>query len=94
MAGVDIFLGQFLGSTEDSKSPVFGMDLKTAPHVVTDQWGRFAFSDITPGTYSVILWNPMTSLMAQSADGQALKVIVEPQKSVDLGVLSEPIPGR
>ncbi len=94
MAGTDVFLGQLLDSTDNSNSTVFGMDLKTAPHVVTDQWGRFTFSDVTPGTYTIILWNPVTSTMAKSADGQALKVTVQAQKPVDLGVLVEPALGH
>jgi hypothetical protein len=94
MAGTDVFLGQLLGATEDSQSPVFGMDLKTAPHVVTDQWGGFVFTDVLPGSYAVILWNPISSTMAKSADGQVLKVTVESQQIENLGVLREPALGR
>ncbi len=90
MVGVDVFLSQLLGATSDSNAPIFGMDLKTAPHAVTDQFGRFVFTDVVPGKYAFILWNPMSSMMAKSADGQGLQVTVEPQKAVTVGILTEP----
>jgi hypothetical protein len=89
LAGADVFLGQLLGATDDNQSPVFGMDLKTAPHAVTDQWGGFVFTDVVPGSYAVILWNPLSSTLAKSADGQVLKVTVESQQIENLGVLRE-----
>lgn len=91
MSGVPVFLGEPIGS--DSDAPLFGLEPSTAPGATTDQRGGFVITDVTPGDYVIILWNPVNSIMARDFEtGEPLVISVGAGEVVDIGKLSEPRP--
>jgi ABC-type Fe3+-hydroxamate transport system substrate-binding protein len=91
MAGVDVYLGDHIGSTEDT--PLYGLDSGSAPRTAVDEDGRFVFVDVPPGRYVVVVWNSLSPLLARDPDsGEPLDIRLAAGQVIDLGLLLEPMP--
>lgn len=91
MAGVKLYLGDHIGSTDDT--PLYGFDPSVAPAAVVDEYGRFLFTDVPPGRYVMIVWNSATPVLAEDpSSGLPLDITLESGQVLDLGLLSEPMP--
>ncbi|MCU0520260.1 MAG: hypothetical protein MUF84_06170 [Anaerolineae bacterium] len=90
MAGIEVYLGDHIGSTDDT--PLYGFDPGVAPRTVVGDDGRFVFPDVLPGRYVLIIWNAVSPMLARDADlGTPLDITVEAGQTTDLGLLLEPM---
>jgi len=65
-----------------------GLDKATAPKAITDSRGAFAFTDVPPGTYALILDTPLSSfILHQPGTGDAMLIEVKGGEIKDLGEL-------
>lgn len=88
MHGVRVYLGDHIGSTEDT--PLYGFDPEVAPSTITDENGRFVFVDVPPGRYVLIIWGSLSPMLARDpGSGLPLDITLEGGDVVDLGTLYE-----
>jgi hypothetical protein len=91
-----VLLGElFLASAMPTSQPgvdVLELDTGTAPRAVIDRdTGRFVFSDVQPGRYGVIAWEPMSSAaLVEPSTGETLFLDIVADKIVDVGTLYYP----
>lgn len=91
-----VLLGElFLATAVPTNKPgvdVLELDTERAPKADLDRsTGQFAFRDVTPGKYGIIVWEPMSSApVADPNTGETLLVVLEPDDVVDLGTLHFP----
>jgi hypothetical protein len=87
----DLYLGKLIPANQPDAEPAvsftYGVDPSTS---VRNPDGTFAFTDVVPGTYVLIIWTPVTSFVIISPEGGLIKVIVEPDKTTDLGTVILP----
>jgi len=62
-AGTTLYLAQVLMAGEDP-SGLASMDENNAPSTVVSEYGQFAFVDIEPGLYALIIKTPVSLLVA------------------------------
>jgi len=88
MHGVRVYLGDHVGSTEDT--PLYGFDPELAPSTITDENGQFVFVDVPPGRYVLIIWRSLSPMLARDpGSGLLLDITLEGGDVVDLGTLYE-----
>jgi len=69
------------------------MKQQASPHTMADESGRFAFPDLEPGTYALILWTPARSFVINDPEtGQGLLVTVEAGVIIELGKIAVDLP--
>jgi hypothetical protein len=82
----DLYLGKLLPAEQPNADPAvsftFGVNPGTSVH---NSDGTFAFTDVVPGTYVLIIWSPENSFVIKSPQGGLIKVVVEKDKITDLG---------
>jgi len=87
----DLYLGKLLPANQPGAEPAitftYGIDPATT---VRNPDGTFAFTDIVPGIYVLIIWTPVSSLVIEAPEGGLIKVIVETDKTTDLGTVMLP----
>lgn len=87
----DLYLGKLLPANQPGAEPAitftYGIDPTTT---VRNTDGTFAFTDIVPGIYVLIIWTPVSSLVIEAPEGGLIKVIVETDKTTDLGIVILP----
>lgn len=66
----------------------------SSPHDMIDQNGYFAIGGVKPGTYGLIIWNPVSSTVIPDASnpGQELRVTVQAGQTLDLGEIAIDMP--
>lgn len=89
--GGDLYLGSLIPGSDPNAQPVVAFTQNVDPKaVVYLPDGRFAFTDITPGEYALVVWNPVASFVIEAPAGGALKVSVRADATTDLGTLVVP----
>jgi hypothetical protein len=82
----DLYLGKLLPAGQPDAQPAvsftFGTDPGTTVH---NPDGTFAFTNIVPGTYVLIIWAPENSFVVKLPEGGLIKVVIEKDKVTDLG---------
>lgn len=90
-SGAELYLGSLIGESEGY--PLVTLNQDSAPRAITDETGRFTFVNVPPGTYGLIVWSPISSLLVSDPEtGYSLFITVEPDKTTDLGELTSYIP--
>lgn len=90
--GLVVYLGE-VTYLEPTPIPVIAMKQQTSPHTGTDDSGHFAFLDLDPGTYALILWTPMNSVVINDPEtGEGLFVTVQAGAITDLGEITTDLP--
>jgi hypothetical protein len=88
MVGVELYLAQHIGVTPDT--PIYKLDLESAPYAITGDNGRFIFEDVPPGRYAIVIWIPFNSFLVRNpTTGSELLIDVEPNRIYDIGTLYE-----
>jgi hypothetical protein len=84
--GGDLYLGVFFAGSKADAPPMVSVSPDTDPKAVLySNDGRFAFTDITPGIYTLVVWNPTTSFVVEKPGEGAVKIVVDADKVVDVG---------
>jgi hypothetical protein len=86
--GVTVYLAEVI-PTDNPDMDAVSLDRATDPNIVPDREGGFAFADVAPGRYSLVVQGPLNQYVARYADGEQDDVIVtvEAGEAVDLGKL-------
>lgn len=83
-----IYLGEYLPLTP-GPGEMIAMQVESSISTETDVDGYFEFEGIEPGTYPLIVWNPLTSKVVPDESGEAaLDVLVRAGEITDLNVIS------
>jgi len=89
-----VFLGD-LSPLSPGDSFVITMLPTTSPHTEVDTQGYFAFPDVEPGTYAMIIWTPMnTWVISDPETEEVILVTVKADEITDLGEVAIDLPGR
>jgi hypothetical protein len=91
--GFAIYLGERL-PLEPGDQYAITIQQNSSPHVEVDPSGNFAFTDIKPGTYALVLWTLMKSqIIADPRDpNKELVVAISPGQITDLGDVVSNLP--
>ncbi len=90
--GLVVYLGE-VSYMQPSSIPVVTMKQQASPHTMADESGHFAFSDLEPETYALILWTPAKSFVINDPEtGQGLLVTVEAGVIAELGEIIVDLP--
>lgn len=90
--GLIVYLGD-ISYLQPESIPVVTMKQQSSPHTMTDESGNFAFLDLGPGTYALILWTPVNSLVINDPEtGDGLLVTVEAGAITELGEITVNLP--
>lgn len=65
LAGWTLFLAQVHRNVSGEISPLASVVEATAPTATTDREGRFAFADVEPGLYALVIKHPLTLVLAR-----------------------------
>lgn len=92
IVGATTYLG-VVDQTEGDFS-VARLDITTAPQAMTDEEGRFVFTDIPPGRYALIYEMPLDTYLARTPEGDDVVFEVGPDEIKDLGTILTPLLGQ
>lgn len=90
--GGDLYLGSLIPASDPSAQPMISFSENVDPKAdVYQSDGRFAFNNVQPGNYALVVWTPGISFVVELPNGGGMvQVKVEPGKVTDLGVLVIP----
>ncbi len=89
--GSVLYLGEYIGLETGRPSVI--LDISRHPHTETGEGGWFCFSGVSPGTYGLIVWDAVESvLLNHPTTGLSLMIEVRAGETVNLGTLYSPIP--
>lgn len=71
--------------SEDGTPLMASAGEESSPTTITDQQGGFAFVDVPPDTYGLVLVTPLGSFMLKDRTGDDFLLDVEPGEVLDLG---------
>ncbi len=64
MANTKLYLAEMLRNAQGDLAGLAGVDEERAPFAWTDEEGQFAFTDVEPGHYALIIKHPLTLVLA------------------------------
>lgn len=80
-----IYLGDYIPVTP-GPGELITMQVQSSPSTTTDGQGYFAFNDVAPGDYPLIVWTPFSSkVVANEAGDKALNIVVIADQVTRLG---------
>lgn len=86
-----LHLGNTIKADRADFPPMVSLSPDTDPKAVQDITGAFMFTDIKPGFYAVIVWNPYNSIVIQDEKKENYLVFeVKPGEITDLGTILFP----
>ncbi len=71
--------------SEDGTPLVASVGEKSSPTAMTDEHGRFVFTDVPPDTYGLVLVTPLGSLLFRDDTGANILFDVEAGEVLDIG---------
>jgi hypothetical protein len=84
----DLYLGRLIPATQSDAEPAVAFTYGDDPGTtVRNPDGTFAFTDVVPGTYALLIWTSGSSFAIQAPGGGLTKVVVEADKTTDLGTV-------
>jgi hypothetical protein len=87
----ELFLARAM-PTDNPEVYLLELDEKTAPRAMIDRaTGQFLFTNVEPGTYGLIVWEPMSSAAVNDPEtGQTLYIQLTSDEVTDVGTLTFP----
>lgn len=87
----DLYLAKMVSSSQANAAPIISFTPATDPSTsIQNKDGSFAFTNVQPGMYVLIIWTPMSSSVIRSGSGEIIKLNVESGKVADLGIITLP----
>jgi hypothetical protein len=87
----DLFLGKLISADQENIDPAISFTFGVDPGIsIENSDGTFAFTDVLPGIYVLIIWTPENSLILEKPEGGIIKVVVEMDQVTDLGNVTLP----
>lgn len=84
----DLYLATLIEGSRADVAPVVAFTYSSDPHTVLHEAdGRFAFTDVPPGSYALVIWHPGISFVIESPEGGAKIVNIVADKTIDLGTI-------
>lgn len=89
IGGVIVYLGTISPfKIENSESHIITVLPNSSPNTLTDSYGYFAFLNVNPGVYAMIIWLPEKSWVVSAPNtGKAILIEVKEGKTTVLGDL-------
>jgi hypothetical protein len=88
MQSTKLYLAEMLRNAQGDLAGLAGVDEERAPFAWTDAEGRFAFADIEPGHYALVIKHPLTLALAHDEpSGRDVVVEVIAGQIQDLGTI-------
>ncbi len=93
LLGFSVYLGDTLPIQPGDQHAITFQE-KSSPHVDVDAQGNFAFVDVTPNTYALVLWTPLKSLVVPDPKQptKELSIVVKAGEITDLGDIVSDMP--
>jgi hypothetical protein len=91
IAGSTLHLAEILRDTTGKLAGLASLDEETAPTTVTDAEGRFAFTEVEPGLYILIVKTPISLVPVRSAGEEDVAAEVSAGKVTELGIIHSTI---
>lgn len=89
--GSVLYLAEYMGL--DTATPLVVLDPAQHAHVEVGEGGAFCFEAVAPGTYGLIVWDAVESvLLNDPSTGYSLSIRVTANQVIDLGIVHTPIP--
>lgn len=88
----DLYLG--IAQETNKGLPVVTLDREQAPVTTPLKNGQFVFTDVPPGTYGIVLFNPDISFLLDDPNEpeRSMMITIQAGQVVDLGVLQVTLP--
>lgn len=87
----DLYLGSTIPADKEGFPPMVSLSEATDPKAAQDKTGFFLFTNIKPGFYALIVWNPITSTVIQDEKKENYYVFeVKAGEVTDLGEIYFP----
>ena len=55
-----IYLGRIIEAQQEGYSSIVSLSVDTAPQAIQNKEGKFLFDNISPGTYALVIWTPIS----------------------------------
>ena len=90
--GDELYLGSLIPASDPQAEPMISLSENVDPKAdIYQSDGYFAFNNVQPGNYALVMWNPVSSFVVELPNGSGMvQVKVEPDKVTDLGVIVIP----
>lgn len=90
-----IYLGELSPvSLEGEETHIVSMNPDSSPTTETDEQGCFAFQDVEPDTYAIVMWTPRNSWVVSNPDtDKDILITVEANEITALGEIETDLPG-
>lgn len=82
-----LYLAEVLRGSDGELSGLAGLDEESAPSTVTDEDGQFAFTDVEPGLYLLIIKTPLSVAPVRDVDGEDVAADVVAGQAAELGII-------
>jgi hypothetical protein len=86
-----LYLGSTIPANKDGFPPMVSLSADTDPKGRQDETGTFVFTDIKPGLYALVIWDPYNSVVVQDEKKENyLTFEVKAGEITDLGTILYP----
>ena len=86
-----LYLADIIPAEQEGFAPIISLSENSSSLAKQDIDGRFYFEGITPGSYALALWGPLSSIIITESDSETYLVFeVQAGKTVDLGIIYIP----
>lgn len=89
--GGDLYLGRLIPGSDPKAPPAVAFSNDSDPKAdIYNTDGTFAFTNVQPGNYALVMWNPALDFVIEYPKGTLLEVTVTQNKVTDLGTIVIP----
>lgn len=91
VADATLYLAEVLRDSEGELSGLAGLDEESAPSTLTDANGQFAFTDVEPGLYLLIIKTPLSVAPVRDVNAEDVTAEVAAGEVSELGIIYSPV---
>lgn len=83
-----LYLARTVDADEEGFPPLIAFSEETDPRAVQDSTGQFVVAEVPPGTYALVIWTPVTSIVIEETDSEEYLLFeVKAGEVTDLGII-------